>query len=236
MILTHRYLRAAFSIFLDGSSNHEQHVDNQMHHRHHQNHHNASNAFLFWQYAEDFRLAHPHSYADTPTTTITAPVFNSATMQLSESSMFAYAQGIYQSFLAPDAPFPLYHGTDLKTANEIQRIANELSIHNVDDLVSANHDETEDTIISSNDTNIIINNIRVDSINITSKYRPSVSLFSELQLQAYVSLREGRYVRFIIQPDYLRLLNLAVFTRINVSKSIIPCYTILNYYYIVASF
>lgn len=156
-----------------------------------------ANTFLFWQYAEDYRLGHP----DASSTSQFQNTSSSPTT-LSASSMIAWAEGIYLSFLANNAPFPIYCSTaaaavaDPSFAMEIDRVERELS-----SLYQSATDHSEiDTL-----PHPISNSI------------PTRQLFRELQLKAYALLSDSCYVRFIIQPDYLKLLNLAVFTTINVS-------------------
>ena len=164
-----------------------------------------ANSFLFWQYAEDYRLGHPDaSSASQFQNTSSNPT------TLSASSMIAWAEGIYLSFLANNAPFPIYcsaaaaaaaaAAADPSFAMEIDRVERELS-----SLYQSATDHSE-TDTHSKVPPPISNSI------------PTQQLFRELQLKAYALLSDSCYVRFIIQPDYLKLLNLAVFTTINVSK------------------
>lgn len=160
-----------------------------------------ANSFLFWQYAEDYRLGHPDaSSASQFQNTSSNPT------TLSASSMIAWAEGIYLSFLANNAPFPIYRSTaaaiaaaDPSFAMKIDRVERELS-----SLFQSATDHSE-TDTHSKVPPPISNSI------------PTQQLFRELQLKAYALLSDSCYVRFIIQPDYLKLLNLAVFTTINVS-------------------
>lgn len=158
-----------------------------------------ANTFLFWQYAEDYRLGHPDA-----SSTSQFQNTSSNTTALSASSMIAWAEGIYLSFLAKNAPFPIYCSTaaaaaDPSFAMEIDRVERELS-----SLYQSTTDHSE-TDTHSKAPPPISNSV------------PTRQLFRELQLKAYALLSDSCYVRFIIQPDYLKLLNLAVFTTINVS-------------------
>jgi len=139
-------------------------------------------------------LAHP----EAPSSSQFQNIYNLTT--LSQSFLTAWAQGIYLSFLTSDAPFPI-SSIDPTFAREVGRVAGELSSY-TSQCHSAPSDRSETDI-----------NREAFSIG-----NPSRLLFRKLQMQAHALLRDSCYVRFIIQPHYLKLLNLAVFTTINVSS------------------
>ena len=117
--------------------------------------------------------------------------------------MIAWAEGIYLSFLATNAPFPIYSSTTTAAAAAAADPSFAMEIDRVERELSSLYQSATDT--HSKVPPPISNSI------------PTQQLFRELQLKAYALLSDSCYVRFIIQPDYLKLLNLAVFTTINVS-------------------